>query len=64
MLTKVHHVTYVVRDVQQMAHYLEGTFGMKPERTDEFSDRGYKTLSIETSSSRGIYFQLADGEVS
>jgi len=135
MFTKVHHVTYVVQNVQEMAEYLEKNFGMKPESADEFPDRGYKsilyrvgptivdffeptrddtgmarqlresgpgiahvawgvegidrvfsdlqrkgnelrgngpstsplgykTISIETSSSHGIYFQLAEGEVS
>ena len=38
MLNKVHHVTYVVESVSDMAAYLE------------------------TSSSHGIYFQLAEGE--
>ena len=135
MFTKVHHVTYVVHNVQQMAEYLEKNFGLKPERTDTIGERGhksilyrvgptlvdffeptrqdtplarqlresgpgvahvawgvqgidrvfrdlkrkgnqmrgegpsvspfgYKTASIETSSSHGIYFQLAEGEVS
>ena len=135
MFTKVHHVTYVVQNVQEMAEYLEKNFGMKPESADEFPERGYKsilycvgptivdffeptrddtgmarqlresgpgiahvawgvegidqvfsdlqrkgnelrgngpstspfgykTISIETSSSHGIYFQLAEGEVS
>lgn len=44
MFTKVHHVTYVVENVQQMAEYLEKNFGLKPESTDEFSDRGYKSI--------------------
>jgi methylmalonyl-CoA epimerase len=135
MFTKVHHVTYVVESVQQMAEYLEKNFGLKPERTDNVGERGfksilyrigptlvdffeptrqdtplarqlresgpgvahvawgvqgidrvfrdlkgkgnqmrgegpstspfgYKTASIEPSSSQGIYFQLAEGEVS
>ena len=138
MFTKVHHVTYVVESIQQMAEYLKGNFGLTPERTDEigyggyrsilyrigptmvdffeptsedtamarqlkeqgpgvahvahvawgvddidrvFQDMkakgnelrgegpstspfGYKTLSIEPGSSHGIYFQLAEGEVS
>ncbi len=135
MFTKVHHVTYIVESIQEMADYIEKNFGMKPDRTDEIADRGYKsimysigetmvdffeptrddtsmarqlretgpgvahvawgvdgidqvfndlkgngnemrgdaptfspfgykTLSIEPSSSHGIYFQLAEGEVS
>jgi methylmalonyl-CoA epimerase len=135
MFTKVHHVTYVVENVQEMAEYLERNFGLKPERADEMTAQGYKsilyrigptivdffeptredtamarqlresgpgvahvawgvagidqvfqelkrkgnqlrgdgpsvspfgykTVSIEPSSSHGIYFQLAEGEVS
>ena len=134
MFTKVHHVTYVVESIQQMADYLEKNFGLKPAQTDEIGERGfksilyhigptmvdffeptrddtalarqlkeqgpgvahvawgvegidqafqdlkgkgnqmrgdgpsvspfgYKTLTIEPSSSHGIYFQLAEGEV-
>ena len=32
MFTKVHHVTYVVESIQQMADYLEKNFGLKLER--------------------------------
>ena len=134
MFTKVHHVTYVVESIQQMADYLEKNFGLKPAQTDDIGERGfksilyhigptmvdffeptrddtalarqlkeqgpgvahvawgiqgidqafqdlkgkgnqmrgdgpsvspfgYKTLSIEPSSSHGVYFQLAEGEV-
>ena len=134
MFTKVHHVTYVVESIQQMAEYLEKNFGLKPAQTDDIGERGfksilyhigptmvdffeptrddtalarqlkeqgpgvahvawgiqgidqafqdlkakgnqmrgdgpsispfgYKTLSIEPSSSHGVYFQLAEGEV-
>ncbi len=44
MFTKVHHVTYVVESIQQMADYLEKTFGLKPEQTDDFADRGFKAI--------------------
>ena len=44
MFTKVHHVTYVVESIQQMAEYLKGNFGLTPERTDEIGDRGYKSI--------------------
>lgn len=44
MFTKVHHVTYVVESIQQMAEYLEKNFGLTPERTDEITDRGYKSI--------------------
>ncbi len=133
MFTKVHHVTYVVESVQQMADYLESNFDLKPAKSGENADRkfilyhigptimdffepttedsgiarqlreqgpgvahvawgvdgigqvfeglkskgnelrgdgpsnspfGYKTLNIETSSSQGVLFQLAEGEES
>ena len=135
MFTKVHHVTYIVESIQDMADYLEKNFGLTPAKTEDITDRGYKaivyhigptmvdffeptrddtsmakqlretgpgvahvawgvdgidqlfndlkgngnemrgdapsfspfgykTLSIEPSSSHGIYFQLAEGEVS
>lgn len=32
MFTKVHHVTYVVESLQQMADYLERNFGLSPDR--------------------------------
>lgn len=44
MFTKVHHVTYVVENVQQMTDYLQKNFGLKPQRTEEFADRGYKAI--------------------
>lgn len=44
MFTKVHHVTYVVNSIQEMADYLEKNFGLKPEQTDEFTDRGFKAI--------------------
>ena len=47
MFTKVHHVTYVVESIQQMADYLEKNFGLKPERTDEFADRGFKAIMYQ-----------------
>ena len=39
MFTKVHHVTYVIESVQQMADYLESNFGLKPAKTGENPDR-------------------------
>ena len=44
MFTKVHHVTYVVNSIQEMADYMEKNFGLKPEQTDEFTDRGFKAI--------------------
>ena len=39
MFTKVHHVTYVVQNVQQMAEYLERSFGRNEARKTEATDR-------------------------
>ena len=44
MFTKVHHVTYVVESIDQMAEYMEKNFGLKPARTDDIGDRGYKSI--------------------
>ena len=41
MFTKVHHVTYVVESVQQMAEYLESSFGLKPAKSGENPDRKF-----------------------
>src|SRR5262245_6866961 len=50
-LTHVHHVTYVVYSIKEIAEYMEKTFGMKPWRADEFpldhslpAARGTRTL--------------------
>ena len=44
MFTKVHHVTYVVESIQQMAEYLEKNFGLKPAQTDDIGERGFKSI--------------------
>ena len=41
MFTKVHHVTYVVESVQQMADYLENNFGLRLAKTGENPDRKF-----------------------
>ena len=41
MFTKVHHVTYVVEDTNEMANYLENNFGLKPSSRVEHPDRKY-----------------------
>ena len=41
MFTKVHHVTYVVESVQQMADYLENNFGLRPAKRGENPDRKF-----------------------
>ncbi len=46
MFTKVHHVTYVVESVQNMAEYLETNFGMKPDKTGEHPDRKFLLYHI------------------
>ena len=47
MFTKVQHVTYLVERIQQMVDYLEMNFGLKPERTDEYADRGFKAIMYQ-----------------
>ena len=44
MLNKVHHVTYVVESISDMATYLEKSFGIKPISTDEFPEQGFKSI--------------------
>jgi len=44
MLNKVHHVTYVVESISDMAAYMEKSFGIKPISTDEFTNAGFKSI--------------------
>ena len=44
MLNKVHHVTYVVESISDMASYMEKNFGVKPISTDEFTEQGFKSI--------------------
>ena len=44
MLNKVHHVTYVVESISEMATYMERSFGIKPIAIDEFADAGFKSI--------------------
>ena len=44
MLNKVHHVTYVVASISDMAAYMEKSFGIKPISTDEFTEQGFKSI--------------------
>ena len=44
MLNKVHHVTYVVESISDMAAYMENSFGLKPISTDEFTEQGFKSI--------------------
>ncbi len=53
MFSKVHHVTYVVESIQQMAEYMETNFGLKPEGTDEIGERGFKSILYRVGSHTG-----------
>lgn len=44
MLNKVHHVTYVVESVDDMAGYIERNFSLTPISRDEFEERGFKSI--------------------
>ena len=44
MLNKVHHVTYVVESISDMAAYMEKSFGVKPISTDRFTEAGFKSI--------------------
>ena len=44
MLNKVHHITFVVESIDDMAGYLERNFSLSPISTDEFEDRGFKSI--------------------
>ena len=44
MLNKVHHVTYAVESISDMAAYMEKSFGLKPLSMDEFTERGFKSI--------------------
>ncbi len=44
MFNKVHHVTFVVESIDDMAGYIERNFSMTPMSTDVFEDRGFKSI--------------------
>jgi methylmalonyl-CoA epimerase len=44
MLNKVHHVTFVVESIDDMAAYIERNFSIAPMSRDEFEDRGFKSI--------------------
>ena len=44
MFNKVHHVTFVVESIDDMANYIERNFSMTPMSTDVFEDRGFKSI--------------------
>ena len=44
MFNKIHHVTFVVESIDDMADYIERNFSMSPMSTDVFEDRGFKSI--------------------
>ena len=57
MLNKVHHVTYVVESLSDMAAYMENSFGLKPISTDEFTDRGFKSILFRVGETLVDFFE-------
>ena len=57
MLNKVHHVTYVVESVSDMAAYLENNFALTPIRTDEFTERGFKSILYQIGDTLVDFFE-------
>ena len=57
MLNKVHHVTYVVESVSDMAAYLENNFGLTPIRADEFTERGFKSILYQIGETLVDFFE-------
>ena len=57
MLNKVHHVTYVVENVADMASYLEANFSLKPIRADEFTERGFKSILYQIGDTLVDFFE-------
>ena len=62
MLTKVHHVTYVVENIAEMANYLEKSFGIKPISTDEFPDQGFKSILFRIGETLVDFFEPLNEE--
>ena len=60
----VAHVAWGVEGIDRVFQDLKGKANDLRGDGPSTSPFGYETISIETSSSRGIYFQLAEGEVS
>ena len=57
MLNKVHHVTYVVESIDDMAAYLDANFSLKPIRTDEFTERGFKSILYQIGDTLVDFFE-------
>ena len=59
----VAHVAWGVDGIDQLFQDLKSKGNEMRGDSPTTSPFGYKTLSIETTSSHGIYFQLAEGEI-
>ncbi len=57
MFNKVHHVTYVVESVDDMASYLDRNFSLQPIRRDEFADRGFKSILYQIGETLVDFFE-------
>lgn len=57
MFNKVHHVTYVVHSVDEMAAYLERNFALTPIRRDEFAERGFKSILYQVGETLVDFFE-------
>ena len=57
MLNKVHHVTYAVESVADIAAYLDRNFSLKPIRTDEFTERGFKSVLFQVGETLVDFFE-------
>ena len=57
MLNKVHHVTYVVESIADMAVYMENSFGVKPISTNEFTDAGFKSILFRSGETLVDFFE-------
>ena len=57
MLNKVHHVTYAVNSIAEIADYMETKFDLKPIRTDEFTERGFKAVLFQVGETLVDFFE-------
>ena len=57
MLNKVHHITFVVESIEDMAGYIERNFSMSPISTDEFEDRGFKSILYQIGGTYVDFFE-------
>ena len=62
MLNKVHHVAYVVPDIQVIADYLEKYFGLEPEGVAEPPGWGFKAMLYQIGDSEMEFAQPILGE--